>query len=87
MASRLQHLNRRAGLAGAVFFLGTTVWAQAPNQQSPPSDGKELRRPIPSSVQEDLQTSSDKSRAESDKKLREMDRRLDRTLRSVCSGC
>ncbi len=81
-------LSRLTALAvPALLWVGTAV-AQAPKQQSSP-DRVKLRQPTQSSVQqrEGLQAGADKSRSEADRKVREMDRRLNRTLRSVCSGC
>ncbi|GEO13775.1 hypothetical protein MAE02_14710 [Microvirga aerophila] len=71
----------------ALFWVGTAV-AQAPDQQSPPNRPT-LRQPTLSSVQqqEGLQAGADQSRSEADRKMREMERRLNRTLRSVCSVC
>jgi hypothetical protein len=62
--------------------------AQAPDQRSSP-DRPRLQQPTlpPVQQQEDPQAGADKNRSEVDKKVREMDRRLNRTLRSVCSGC
>jgi len=81
--------TRRTGVGAAALLLGTAVWAQAPDQQSSSSRSPRLRQPTPTSVQrqDDRQTSTDQTRADADRKGRETDRRLDRTLRSICSGC
>ena len=82
MSSRLLSLRGCVGVAIIALLLGSGARAQAPDQPR-------LRQPTPQSVQqqEDLQASADKIRAETDRKMREMDRRLNRTLRSVCVGC
>ncbi len=88
MASGILHISGRASLAGAIILLGSAAWAQSPEKQSPSLDQMRTRQPTTSPVQqEDLQISSDQARAEADRKMHEIDRRLDRTLRSVCSGC
>ena len=70
----------------ALLWVGTAL-AQAPDQRSSP-DWPTLRQPTLSSVQQEgLPADADKNRSEADRKVREMDRRLNRTLRSVCSGC
>jgi len=81
-------LSRLTPLAvPALLWVGTAM-AQAPDQQSS-SDRSTLRQPTLSSAQqqEGLQASADRSRSGADRKMREMDRRLNRTLSSVCSGC
>jgi hypothetical protein len=81
-------LSRLTALAvPALLWVGTAV-AQAPDQQYSP-DRPTLRQPTLSSVQqqEGLQANADKTNSEANRKMREMDRRLNRTLRSVCSGC
>jgi len=88
MASVSLSLSRLAALAvPALLWVGAAV-AQAPDLQSAP-DRPKLRQPTSSSVQqqESLPADADKNRSEADRKVREMDRRLNRTLRSVCSGC
>ncbi|WP_114948135.1 hypothetical protein [Microvirga calopogonii] len=89
MTSNSLHLNWRISVGAATLFLAGAVWAQAPDQQPVSHDRPMLRQPTPSSVQqqEDGQGAAEKRETEADKKLREMDRRLARTLRSVCSGC
>ena len=79
----------RAGIAAPVFLLAGAVLAQAPDPQAPQPDGRKPRQPTSQSVQQqdDVQRTGDKNRAEADRKVREMDRRLNRTLRSVCVGC
>lgn len=81
-------LIRPTALAASALLVAGAAAAQAPDQQSSP-DRLKLRQPTQSSVQqqEDLQASANKSQAEADRKFREMDRRLNRTLRSVCVGC
>ena len=81
-------LSRLTALAvPALLWVGTAV-AQAPDQKYSP-DRPTLRQPTLSSVQqqEGLQANADKTNSEANRKMREMDRRLNRTLRSVCSGC
>jgi hypothetical protein len=88
MASNLLCLQRCVGVAAAALVLASAAWAQAPDQQPSSSEAK-VRQPTLSSIQrqDNGQTNTDKSRAEANRKVREMDRRLNRTLRSVCSGC
>jgi hypothetical protein len=89
MASNFLCLQRRVGVAAAALLLASAAWAQAPHQQPSSSDAPKVRQPTLSSIQrqDDGQTDADKLRMETDRKVREMDRRLNRTLRSVCSGC
>ena len=89
MSSSLLSLRGCVGVATIALLLGSGAWAQAPDQEPSPPSQPRLRQPTPQSVQqqEDLQASADKIRAETDRKMREMDRRLNRTLRSVCVGC
>lgn len=86
MASILLHLSRIATRAAPALLLAGTALAQV-SDQAP--DRTRLRQPTPESVQqqEDMRTNADKNRMEADRKIREMDRRLNRTLRSVCVGC
>jgi hypothetical protein len=78
---------------GASVSLPPSFFWQAPHGPKPRiSSLRPLTRERPvilSSIQrqDDGQTDADKSRMETDRKVREMDRRLNRTLRSVCSGC
>jgi hypothetical protein len=84
MASIFLPLIRLATLGSAFLLAGAAV-AQAPDQATGPT---KLRQPTPQSVQQqEMPTNADKSRSEADRKVREMDRRLNRTLRSVCVGC
>jgi hypothetical protein len=89
MTSTLSSLRRCIALAMIVLLLGGAAWAQAPNRETLSPDMPKLRQPSPSSVQqqEDAQATRDKGREDDDSRIREMDRRLNRTLRSVCSGC
>jgi|UPI0004B3EF8C TolA-binding protein len=89
MPSSLLSLHRHIGAVTLALLLGSAAWAQTPDQPSSAPDRTKLRQPTPSSVQQqaDTQDAAEKSQTEIDRKLREMDRRLDRTLRSVCSGC
>ena len=81
-------LRRLIALAVPVLLWAGATVAQAPDQQSS-FDRSTLRQPTLSSVQqqEGLQADADKTKSEANRKMREMDRRLNRTLRSVCSGC
>jgi hypothetical protein len=89
MTCSLLSLYKHVGVAAAVFLVAGAAWAQVPDQPSSSPERPELRQPTPSSIQqqEGVQPNTDKSREEADRKLREMDRRLNRTLRSVCSRC
>lgn len=86
MASILLPLSRVAILAAPALLWAGGVVAQAPDRA--PDRPKESR-PTTQSVQQEggPQANSDKSRAAAERKVREMDRRLNRTLRSVCVGC
>ena len=81
--------GRRANIAAPVFLLAGAIFAQAPSVQAPQPDGRKHRQPTSQSVQqqEDPQASANKSQAAAGRRVRDMDRRLNRTLRSVCSGC
>jgi hypothetical protein len=70
-----------------LLLVGTAV-GQAPDQPSSPERSKVRQQTLSSVQQQDgLQADAGKSRSDADRKVREMDRRLNRTLRSVCSGC
>lgn len=86
MISVLRYLAGYVGIAAFVTLVSGAVQAQAPT--SPPLDIKQ-RQPTPTSVQqlEQPQDTQDKNRTALEKKVREMDRRLNRTMRSVCVGC
>jgi hypothetical protein len=86
MAFILSPLSRAATLAAPALLLAGAVLAQAP-EQTP--DRSRARQPTPQPVQQEdgVQTNQDKSETAADRKFREMDRRLNRTLRSVCVGC
>jgi hypothetical protein len=86
MASILLPLSRVAILAAPALLWAAGVVAQAPDRAS---DRPKLRQSTTQSVQQEdgQQANADKSTTEADRKVREMDRRLNRTLRSVCSGC
>ena len=79
----------RAGIAAPVFLLAGAVLAQAPDLQAPQPDGRKPRQPTSQSIQQQdvLQADRDKSRLEAERKVRQMDRRLNRTLSSVCNRC
>ena len=78
----------RARVGIPVVLLAGAILAQAPGLQAPQPDGRKPRQPTSQSVQqEDLQASGSKSQMAADRRGRDMDRRLNRTLRSVCSGC
>ena len=89
MASNFLCPQWRVGVAAAALLLASAASAQAPDQQPSSSDAPKVRQPTLSSIerQDDGPTDADKSRTETDRKVREMDRRLNRTLHSVCSGC
>ena len=81
--------GRRARIAAPVFLLAGTILAQAQGLEAPQPDGRKPRQPTSQAVQqqEDPQASANKNQAVADRRVRDMDRRLNRTLRSVCSGC
>lgn len=73
--------------AGApTMLLAAAMLAQAPDLQP---RGQKPRQPTSSSVQrqENLQVTTDTKGADADKKVRERDRRMTRTMRSICVGC
>ena len=78
--------GRFTGIAAPAFLLAGAILAQASQQTSGLA---KLRQPRPQTGQhqEELQTSPDKSRADMDKKFHDLDRRMNRTMRSVCGGC
>ncbi len=80
--------NRRFIVATLALFLASAAWAQAPDQQSSP-DRPTSRQPRPSSVEQpaSMPGAAEKSRSDADRKVRETDRRLNRTLHSICNGC
>jgi hypothetical protein len=86
MASILQTPTRFAVLAASALLWAGTAVAQTPDE----TPGRQkLRQPTPQSVQqqEDAKGSTDTKMTEADRKVQEMDRRLKRTLRSICNGC
>ncbi len=89
MTSSLLSLWGRVGVAATVLLLESGAWAQAPDQKPSPPHQLRLRQPTSQSVQqpEDLQETSDKSQSAADRKFREIERRLNRTMRSVCVSC
>lgn len=76
----------RVDIAISTFFLAGVILAQDPSSQLGLT---KRRQPIPSAMQkqESQQMDADRSRAEADRKVREWDRRMNRTLRSICNGC
>lgn len=89
MTPGLLSRHGRNSIAACVVLLAGAAWAQAPGQPLSQPERTKLRQPTHSSVQQkDVpQTQADKGGSEADRKVREMDRRLNRTLRSVCIGC
>ncbi|WP_262031314.1 hypothetical protein [Microvirga sp. Mcv34] len=85
MASILLPLGRVAPLTVPALLLAGAVAAETPDASSvrPKS-----RQPTPHSVQkQDLPTNADTSQSAADRNFRDMDWRLNRTLRSICAGC
>jgi hypothetical protein len=70
----------------AFAVLADVALAQAP---MPQPDRAKLRQPTQSTVHqpEGSDANGDKSRGEADRKVRAMDRQLNRVLRSICIGC
>jgi hypothetical protein len=89
MTSILLPVDRRASVAALVLIMASAAWAQMPDQPSMTPDRSKARQPTPSSVQqsETLQGADRTTESEADRKMREMDRKLDRVLRSICDGC
>lgn len=89
MTSILLPISRFAGAPMFAFLLASAALAQTPEQHSLAPDRARPRQPTPLSVQqpESPQSTAEKSKSEADRKMREMDRRLSRTLRGVCIGC
>lgn len=86
MVSVLPHLSGRAVIAASFSLMSGIALAQAQDAQSSPL---KPRQPTRMSVEklEEQQAAQDKSKSQLDRKVREMDRRLNRTMRSVCVGC
>jgi len=82
MASILLALHRLGVLGAPALLVAGAALAQA-------SSRSKTRQPTLQSVrqQEDVRTNANMSQSAENRKLREMDRRLNRTLRSVCVGC
>jgi len=82
MASILLALHRLGVLGVPALLVAGAALAQASSQPK-------TRQPTLQSVrqQEDVRTNANMSQSAENRKLREMDRRLNRTLRSVCVGC
>jgi hypothetical protein len=89
MTSILLPAGGRVSVAALALLMASAAWAQTPDQQSMAPDRPKPRQPTPSSVQqsETPQGSEGKSESEADRKMREMDRKLNRVLRSICVGC
>jgi hypothetical protein len=79
----------RVGIAAPVFMLAGAVLAQVPDLQDPQPDRRKLRQSIsqPAQQQDEMQAPADKSQTATERRFRDMARRVNRTLRSVCSGC
>ncbi|MBD2748606.1 hypothetical protein IC232_18075 [Microvirga sp. BT688] len=88
MTSIYLSLSGLAALSVSTLLVVGTAVAQVPDRQSSP-DRSKVRQQTLSPVQQQvgLQADARKSSSDADRKVREMDRRLNRTLRSVCSGC
>ena len=88
MTSTPLSFSRFTALAVPTLLWAGAAMAQAPDQRSSPNSSK-LQQPTSSSVQqqESPQADADKNGTEIDRKIRELDRRLNRIMRSVCSGC
>ncbi|WP_114947962.1 hypothetical protein [Microvirga calopogonii] len=85
MSSILLPLSRVAALTAPALLLASAVAAQTPG---PVPVRPKSRQPTPPTVQkEDMPTNANSGQSEADRKFREMDRRLGRTLRSICAGC
>ena len=82
-------LNRRTGLVVLALVLAATAWAQAPSQQATTPDRQKPRQPTPMSVHPSGTTAEaeDRSDSEGERRLREVDRRMNRVVRSICNGC
>lgn len=80
---------RHAGIAAPAILLVGAVLAQTSERSSGGS------RPDQSTVQggrnqanqAEVRAGGDKSAGDADKKFRDLDRRMGRTMRSVCGGC
>ena len=82
-------LRQCTGLAALTLLLSSAAWAQTPDQQTTTSGRSKLRQPTPSSVQQ-METPADaesKRQSETERRMREADRKLSRAMRSICSGC
>jgi hypothetical protein len=79
----------RVGFVVLAFLLTSTAMAQAPDQQTVTPDQWKLRQPTSSSVQQpDAAPDIDgKRNSETERRMREADRRLNRVMRSICDGC
>jgi hypothetical protein len=82
-------LKLSAGFAVLTLLLSSSAWAQTPDQQSTTPGRSKLRQPTPSLVQqvESPADAESKRQSETERKMREADRKLKRAMRSICSGC
>jgi len=78
--------GRRTGILVTIFLLSGAVLAQVSAQETEKAKLRQLSSPS-AQQQENIQTTADRGRADADKRFREMDRKLNRTMRSVCVGC
>ena len=77
--------RRHLALAISTLVLVGAAQAQPADRGATPVDPPMLRQPTLRSVQKQEVAQNDATAA--DRKLREMDRRMNRTLRSICRGC
>jgi hypothetical protein len=81
-------LKQRAGFAALTLLLSSAAWAQTPDQQTTTPGRSKLRQPTPSVQQvESPANAESKRQSETERKMREADRKLNRAMRSICSGC
>ena len=85
MACSVPSPRRHLALAISTLVLIGAAQAQPAGQESTPAHPPMLRQPTLRSVQK--QEIAQNNATEADRKLREMDRRMNRTLRSICRGC
>jgi hypothetical protein len=79
--------DRRAAAGAIAVFLAGAAFAQAPDQPTMTPDRSAPRQPTPSSVQQAETREAEQQESDADRKLREMDRKMNRVMRSICIGC
>jgi hypothetical protein len=83
----LSSLDRRAVVGALALLLASAAVAQAPDQPTTAPDRSAPRQPTPSSVERTETREPEQNGTDAERKIREMDRKMNRVMRSICVGC